>query len=78
MGKGKDKQRRKERRKLRKREAFLAKPEPRSFHPDDAFNTVGADEAHRLGLITDEMHSLAKTDAGVKTKVSFVSLRSDD
>ena len=43
--------------------------EPRSFHPDDAFNKVDADEAHRLGLITDELHDLAKATEGEHTTV---------
>ena len=51
-------------------------PEPRSFHPDDAFNAVDADEAHSLGLITDEMHALAteSAESDVKTEVYFLPI----
>ncbi len=63
MGK-RDKQRRRERSRARKAE------QRRSFSPRDAFEKVDADEAHRLGLITDELHELA-TEHSEPTRVTF-------
>ena len=52
-------------------------PLPRSFHPDDAFEPVGAAELLASGVISQELHDLftdPDPDAQPPTKVTFVPI----